>query len=135
MARLRASLTPREWANASSATARNAASSLGSLRKPIATIDTAGPVCACQASSFGFGSSNKARNSSQGGGGASAGAAASGEFVVSLFMVINRAANWQLVGRTTGRGKTSHTHAAQLPAKDVWMYPLLPDFRRLLADQ
>ena len=46
-----------------------------------------------------------------------------------------RAANRQLVGRTTGRGKTSATHTAQLPAKDVWLYPLRPDFRRLLAGQ
>jgi hypothetical protein len=44
-----------------------------------------------------------------------------------------RAANWQLVGRTTGRGKTSATHAAQLPLKDVWLYPLRRDFRRILA--
>lgn len=44
-----------------------------------------------------------------------------------------RAANWQLVGRTAGRGKTSATHAAQLPSKDVWMYPLRQDFRRVLT--
>ena len=44
-----------------------------------------------------------------------------------------RAANWQLVGRTTGRGKTSTDHAAQLPAKDVWLYPLRRDFRSVLA--
>jgi hypothetical protein len=46
-----------------------------------------------------------------------------------------RAAHWQLVGRTTGRGKTSTTHAAQLPAKDVWRYPLRQDFRAILAQQ
>ena len=46
-----------------------------------------------------------------------------------------RAANWQLVGRTTGRGKTSTNHAVQLSPKDVWLYPLRPDFRRLLARQ
>jgi hypothetical protein len=44
-----------------------------------------------------------------------------------------RAANWQLVGRSTGRGKTSTTHAAQLPVKDVWLYPLRKDFRTVLA--
>ena len=44
-----------------------------------------------------------------------------------------RAANWQLIGRTTGRGKTSTDHAAQLPAKDVWLYPLRRDFRAVLA--
>jgi hypothetical protein len=42
-------------------------------------------------------------------------------------------ANWQLVGRTTGRGKTSTDHAAQLPTKDVWLYPLRKDFRSVLA--
>jgi hypothetical protein len=44
-----------------------------------------------------------------------------------------RAANWQRVGRTTGRGKTSTDHTAQLPAKDVWLYPLRKDFRDVLA--
>jgi hypothetical protein len=44
-----------------------------------------------------------------------------------------RAANWQRVGRTTGRGKTSTSHAAQLPVKDVWLYPLRRDFRQVLA--
>ncbi len=44
-----------------------------------------------------------------------------------------RAANWQLVGRTSGRGKTSTTHAAQLPSKDVWLYPLRKDSRRVLS--
>jgi hypothetical protein len=44
-----------------------------------------------------------------------------------------RAANWKLVGRTAGRGKTSTDHTAQLPAKDVWLYPLRKDFRSVLA--
>jgi Domain of unknown function (DUF4338) len=44
-----------------------------------------------------------------------------------------QAANWQRVGRTTGRGKTSTSHAAQLPIKDVWLYPLRRDFRSVLA--
>jgi hypothetical protein len=44
-----------------------------------------------------------------------------------------RAANWQRVGQTTGRGKTSTSHAAQLPIKDVWLYPLTKDFRQVLA--
>lgn len=44
-----------------------------------------------------------------------------------------RAANWQLVGSTTGRGKTSTDHTAQLPTKDVWLYPLRQDFRGILA--
>ena len=43
------------------------------------------------------------------------------------------AANWQRIGRTTGRGKTSTTHAAQLPTKDIWVYPLCKDFRTVLC--
>ena len=39
-----------------------------------------------------------------------------------------------LVGRTTGCGKTSTTHASQLPVNDVWLYPLSPDFQRFLAE-
>ena len=46
----------------------------------------------------------------------------------------DQTANWLLVGRTTGRGKTSATHAAPLAAKDVWPSLLGPDFRRRLAD-
>lgn len=45
------------------------------------------------------------------------------------------AANWQCVGRTTGRGKTSTTHQAQLPVKDGSLYPLRQDFRRILTAQ
>ena len=33
-----------------------------------------------------------------------------------------------------GRGTTSTAHAAQLPVKDVWLYPLRQDFRRVLAE-
>jgi Domain of unknown function (DUF4338) len=44
-----------------------------------------------------------------------------------------RAANWQWVGRSTGRGKRSTTHTAQLPLKDVWLYPLRKNFRQILA--
>lgn len=44
-----------------------------------------------------------------------------------------RTANWQRVGRTTGRGKTSTNHAAQLLARDVWLDPLRKDFRAVLA--
>lgn len=43
-----------------------------------------------------------------------------------------KAANWQWVGRTTGRGKKSTSHAQQLPAKDIWLYPLRRDFAKLL---
>jgi len=43
-----------------------------------------------------------------------------------------KAANWQLVGRTLGRGKKSTAHEQVLPAKDIWLYPLRRDFDALL---
>ena len=44
-----------------------------------------------------------------------------------------KAANWRLVGRTTGRGKNSPGHQPHLPHKDIWLYPLRPDFARVLC--
>jgi len=44
-----------------------------------------------------------------------------------------KAANWVLVGRTTGRGKKSRSSKQVLPAKDIWLYPLRRDFPRLLC--
>jgi hypothetical protein len=44
-----------------------------------------------------------------------------------------RAANWRLLGLTTGRGRGDRTHTAQLPLKAVYVYPLVRDFRRLLG--
>jgi len=35
-----------------------------------------------------------------------------------------KAANWKLVGKTTGRGRNSTTHTATLPVKDIYVYPL-----------
>jgi len=46
---------------------------------------------------------------------------------------VYRAANWQCVGHTQGRGRNSQSHAAALPIKTVWVYPLRHDFRALLA--
>lgn len=43
-----------------------------------------------------------------------------------------KAANWQLVGRTTGRGKKSIGHQPVLPAKNIWLYPLRRDFAQVL---
>ena len=45
---------------------------------------------------------------------------------------VYRAANWQCVGQTQGRGRNSRGHAATLPVKSVWLYPLVPDFRAAL---
>jgi hypothetical protein len=44
-----------------------------------------------------------------------------------------RAANWIRVGETTGRGKCDRDHRAELPVKDVYLYPLQPNFRRILG--
>jgi hypothetical protein len=44
-----------------------------------------------------------------------------------------RAANWVVLGRTTGRGKWDLTHRPNRPMKDVLGYPLTPHFRQLLG--
>ena len=44
-----------------------------------------------------------------------------------------RAANWTVLGRTTGRGKADATHRANRSVKDVLGYPLVPDFRARLT--
>lgn len=44
-----------------------------------------------------------------------------------------RAANWIVVGETTGRGKDDHTNRPNRPVKQVLVLPLAPDFRRLLS--
>ncbi|BAU57422.1 hypothetical protein HH1059_07310 [Halorhodospira halochloris] len=44
-----------------------------------------------------------------------------------------KAANWQWVGRTTGRGKKSTSHKQRLPTKDIWLYPLRRDFANRLC--
>jgi len=44
-----------------------------------------------------------------------------------------RAANWTYVGQTQGRGKLDRAHRRQQPVKDVYLYPLRPDFRQLLC--
>jgi hypothetical protein len=45
-----------------------------------------------------------------------------------------RAANWIVVGSTTGRGKDDQTHRPNRPIKDVLVLPLTPQFRRLLSE-
>jgi hypothetical protein len=44
-----------------------------------------------------------------------------------------RAANWQYLGETVGRGKCDRTHQAALPRKAVYVYPLAADFRAALG--
>jgi len=43
-----------------------------------------------------------------------------------------RAANWVVLGQTTGRGKADLTHKPNRSIKDVLGYPLTPRFRELL---
>lgn len=44
-----------------------------------------------------------------------------------------RAANWQYLGETTGRGKNDQTKRVNRSIKAVWGYPLRKDFRRWLC--
>ena len=44
-----------------------------------------------------------------------------------------RAANWQSLGETTGRGKLDRHHRAALARKAVYVYPLRADFRAALG--
>jgi hypothetical protein len=43
-----------------------------------------------------------------------------------------KAANWQRIGRTVGRGKKSRTHHQIIPTKDNRVYPLRRNFARIL---
>ncbi len=45
-----------------------------------------------------------------------------------------RAANWIVLGRTTGRGHNAPTKQATQPIKEVLGYPLTPHFRERLAE-
>jgi hypothetical protein len=44
-----------------------------------------------------------------------------------------RAANWHVLGRTTGRGHNAPTMRPTRPVKAVLGYPLVPDFRARLT--
>lgn len=46
-----------------------------------------------------------------------------------------KAANWQHLGMTTGRGKADNTKKANRSLKYVFGYPLRKDFRRTLCDE
>ena len=45
-----------------------------------------------------------------------------------------RAANWVVMGRTTGRGKNDQTHRPNRSIKEVLGYPLVKDFRARLEE-
>ena len=44
-----------------------------------------------------------------------------------------RAANWQCIGRTQGRGKLGQWQDQRLPLKTLWVYPLHSRFRQILT--
>ena len=44
-----------------------------------------------------------------------------------------RAANWRMVGRTTGRGRQDRTRKAIRAVKEVWVYPLTAGWRTVLG--
>ena len=46
-----------------------------------------------------------------------------------------RAANWQFLGLTKGRGKNEKHHIRTRSLKQVLGYPLRRDFRRLLCEE
>jgi len=48
--------------------------------------------------------------------------------------VCYRAANWQLVGQSTGRSRNDRDHRLSVPVKDHYLYPLTRDARRRLCD-
>ena len=44
-----------------------------------------------------------------------------------------QAANWVKVGKTQGRGRQDRHWACATPIKEIYVYPLRPDFRRLIG--
>ena len=44
-----------------------------------------------------------------------------------------RAANWMCVGQTQGRSRQDSAHNLSVPIKDVYLYPLTPQFRNQLC--
>ncbi|MCP4259580.1 MAG: DUF4338 domain-containing protein [Planctomycetes bacterium] len=44
-----------------------------------------------------------------------------------------KAANWQKIGQTKGRGRRDQFHNTKIPVKDIYVYPLRTDFRKILG--
>lgn len=49
--------------------------------------------------------------------------------------VCYRAANWLYAGRTKGRSRNDRYNDLRVPVKDIYLYPLTPRFREILADE
>ncbi len=47
--------------------------------------------------------------------------------------VCYQAANWRLCGQTKGRTLNDRYTSIRVPIKDVYLYPLMSDFREVLA--
>jgi len=45
-----------------------------------------------------------------------------------------KAANWKLVGQTTGRSRQDRYGNMSVPVKDIYLYPLAPKFREVLCN-
>ena len=45
-----------------------------------------------------------------------------------------RAANWRRLGETRGRTRNDRERRIQAPVKDVYLYPLVANFREALCD-
>lgn len=46
-----------------------------------------------------------------------------------------QAANWKLVGQTTGRSRQDRYATMSVPVKDIYLYPLTPRFREILCHE
>jgi len=46
-----------------------------------------------------------------------------------------KAANWQHIGNTTGRGRSGHAHDINTTSKKIFVYPLTPSFRATLRNE
>jgi hypothetical protein len=44
-----------------------------------------------------------------------------------------KAANWKLVGRTSGRGRMNRDRKTEEPVKTVWLYPLQKNWRLVMG--
>jgi len=46
-----------------------------------------------------------------------------------------KAANWKYVGETQGRSRNDRYATLQVPVKDIYVYPLVKNFRAVLCDE